>query len=128
MKTRHVILSMFAGLVVINALFFGGLWLLRRGAEPTSKHSPTATQQNPKIRALGVVEISDGVESRHDLGGDRVCTIMPVVQKDGSMLLTLNIEEDGRLVAPLRVQTLSDRPVEVSVGDIGFTLTPHIKR
>jgi hypothetical protein len=128
MKLRHVILSIVVGLVVINALFVGGLWLLRRGAEPASKHSPTATQQNPKVAALGVVDVSDGVESRHDLGGGRACTIMPAVQKDGSVLLTLRIEEDGRLLASLPVQAFSDRVVEVSVGDIGFALTPHIKQ
>jgi hypothetical protein len=93
-----------------------------------SKQSPTATQQNPKGVALGVVDVSDGVESRHDIGDGRVCKIMPAVQKDGSLLLNLKIEEGGRLLAPLKVQTLSDRPVEVSLGEIGFSLTPHIKQ
>jgi hypothetical protein len=92
-----------------------------------SKHSQTATPANPKVAALGVVEVSDGVQSRHDLGSGRVCIITPAIQKDGSVLLALRIEQDGKLVATPRVETLPDRAVEVTVGDISVGLTPHIK-
>ena len=90
-----------------------------------SKHS-AATY--PKVPNLGVVEVSDGITSRHDLGGDRVCIVTPTVQKDGSLLLALRIEEAGKLLAAPRVQTMSDRPFEVTVGDISIGFTPHLKQ
>jgi hypothetical protein len=93
-----------------------------------SKHSPNAAVARPKVPNLGVVEVLDGVSSRHDLGGGRVCIITPAFQKDGSVLLTIRIEESGKLLAMPRVQTLSDRAVEVSAGDIGVSFTPHIKQ
>ena len=34
-----------------------------------SKHSPDASVAVPKVYDLGVVEVSDGIQSRHDLGG-----------------------------------------------------------
>jgi hypothetical protein len=94
-----------------------------------SKHSPQqeSATAHPKFTDLGIVEVSDGVKTRHDLGGGRVCIIAPAVQKDGSVLLALSIEESGRVLATPRAGTMSDRPIEVSVGDIGVKLTPHIK-
>ena len=90
-----------------------------------SKHSPDAVR--PKVQDLGVVEVSDGIQSRHDLGGGRVCIITPAIQKDGSVLLSMSVEESGKVLASPRAQTRSDMPVQISVGDIGIRLTPHIK-
>jgi hypothetical protein len=42
-----------------------------------SKHSPV-------VADLGVVEISDGVPIRHDLGGGKTCVIIPTVITNGS--------------------------------------------
>ena len=91
-----------------------------------SKHSPDAAR--PKVQDLGVVEVSDGIQSRHDLGGGRVCIITPAIQKDGSVLLSMSLEESGKVLALPRAQTKSDMPVQISVGDIGVGLTPHIKQ
>lgn len=93
-----------------------------------SKHAPDTAAIHPKVLNLGVVEVSDGIQSQHDLGGGRVCFVTPTVQKNGSLLLALRIEEAGKLLAASRVITKSDRAFEVSVGDIGVGFTPHIKQ
>src|ERR1035438_9782656 len=92
-----------------------------------SKHSPDAAVAHPKVQDLGVVEVSDGIQTRHDLGGGRVCIITPAIQKDGSVLLSMSVEESGKVLASPRAQTRSDMPLQISVGDIGIGLTPHIK-
>ena len=92
-----------------------------------SKHSPDAAA-SPKVYDLGVVEVSDGIQSRHDLGGGRVCIITPTIQKDGSVLLSMRIEESGKLLQLLRAQTRSDIPFQMSVGDINIGMKPHIKQ
>jgi hypothetical protein len=94
-----------------------------------SKNSPQeSASPRPKVTNLGVVEVSDGKPSRHDLGGGRVCIITPTVLTGGIVELAMIIEESGKQLAAPRVSTLADRAVEVSVGDIGVGLTPHIKQ
>jgi hypothetical protein len=93
-----------------------------------SKRSPDAGVAHPKVQDLGVVEVSDGIQTRHDIGGGRVCIITPTIQKDGSILLSMRIEEGGKVLASPRAQTKTDMPVHFSVGDIGVGLTPHIKQ
>lgn len=85
----------------------------------------TATQNNWE---LGVVEVSDGVQVQRDLGGGRICTIMPAIQKDGSVLMTLKLTQAGKplLTAP-RIQTGSDQRAMMTIGDINIDVTPHIK-
>jgi hypothetical protein len=92
-----------------------------------STHSPGATVAGPKVQDLGVVEVSDGVQSRHDLGGGRICIVTPAVQKDGSVLLSMSIEESGKVLARPRAQTRSGVPFQISAGDIGIGMTPVIK-
>ena len=92
-----------------------------------SKHSPDAVVASPKVYDLGVVEVSDGIQSRHDLGGGRVCIITPAIQKDGSILLSMKIEESGKVLQSLRARTRSDMPFQMSVGDISIGMKPHIK-
>ena len=93
-----------------------------------SKHSPSAAT-DPKVGALGVVEVTDGVQSRHDLGGGRVCLITPAIRKDGGVFLALQIEEAGKVLEPKgEIITDRDRPAEVTVGTINIKLTPHIKQ
>src|ERR1035437_4548474 len=93
-----------------------------------SKHSPQeSASPRPKVTNLGVVEVSDGKPIRHDLGGGRTCIIMPTVLPGGSVHLAISIEESGKQLAAPSVETLADRAVEVSVGDIGVGLTPDRK-
>ena len=91
-----------------------------------SKHSPDAAARS-KVYDLGVVEVSDGIQSRHDLGGGRVCIITPAIQKDGSVLLSMRVEESGKLLQLMRAQTRSDMPFQMSVGDLSIGMKPHIK-
>ena len=93
-----------------------------------SKHSSAAAVAHPKVYDLGVVEVSDGIQSRHDLGGGRVCIITPAIQKDGSVLLSMRIEESGKLLQRMRAQTRSDIPFQMSVGDLSIGMNPHIKQ
>ena len=93
-----------------------------------SKHSSATAVAYPKDHDLGVVEVSDGIQSRHDLGGGRVCIITPAIQKDGSVLLSMSVEESGKVLASPKAQTRPDVPVAISIGDISFGLTPHIKQ
>ena len=92
-----------------------------------SKPSSAAATARPHVYDLGVVEVSDGVPSRHDLGGGRVCIATPTVQKDGTVLIAMRVEEAGKLSQLLRVQTRSDMPFQISVGDLSIGMNPHIK-
>ena len=96
-----------------------------------SKHSPPATTS--KATDLGVVTVSDGIPIYKDLGGSRACIITPSVLTNGDVRLTITLQQtnsDGvvETLARPRVQTKSDTPVQISVGDIGVALTPHIKQ
>ena len=59
MKIRHVILGIVAALVVINALLFGGYWLLRRGEGPAS-NPPTETTGLPHQREAAKAAAAEG--------------------------------------------------------------------
>ena len=89
---------------------------------------PDATFARPKVQDLGVIEVSGGIQSRHDLGGGRICIVTPAIQKDGSVLLSMSIEESGKVLANPRAQTRSDMRVLISAGDISIGMTPHIKQ
>jgi hypothetical protein len=93
-----------------------------------SKHSPAAAATGPKVYDLGVVEVSDGIQSRHDLGGGRVCIITPAIQKDGSVLLSMRIEESGKLLKLMRAQTGNDLAFQMTAGDLSIGMKPHIKQ
>ena len=97
-----------------------------------SKHSPRAGMGQIKVKDLGVVEVADGVEIRQDLGGGRVCRIMPALRRNGDILLAMTIEQTDaagavQVLSRPRVITRPDRAVKVSVGDVGVGLTPHVK-
>ena len=102
------------------------LALLTLALDGCSKHSSaTAAKQNDWD--LGVVEVSDGVQIQRDLGGGRVCTIMPAIQKDGSVLMSFKLTQDGRLLSSPRIQTEPDRRVVMTIGDISMDVTPHFR-
>jgi hypothetical protein len=93
-----------------------------------SKHPSAAAAAHPKIQDLGVVEVSDGITTRHELSGGRVCFVTPAIQMDESVLLTMSIEQDGKVLAKPRAQTGSGVPFQISVGDVGIGMTPVIKK
>src|ERR1700747_3087021 len=100
--------------VLVIALAFAG----------GTKHSPGAAAGNPKSLNLGVIEISNGLPSRHDLGDGKVCIVTPTIQKDDSIVLDVRFEESGKLLASPRprVQTVSGRPAAFFDGNISFEL------
>ncbi len=75
-----------------------------------------------------MVEVSDGITTRHELGGERVCIVTPSIQKDGSVLLAMSIEQDGKVLAKPRAQTGSGVPFQITAGDVGIGMTPVIKK
>ena len=80
-----------------------------------SKHSSDLAAAS--IQDLGVVEVLDGIQSRHDLGGGRVCIVTPAIRKDGSVLLVLQIEESSKLLmSRSEIITDPDQSAEVTVG------------
>ena len=91
-----------------------------------SRHS-AATKANQNTWDLGVVEVSEGVQIQRDLGGGRVCTILPAIQKDGSVLMNLKLTQNGKLLTAARIQTGSDREAVMRTGDISIDVTPHIR-
>jgi hypothetical protein len=93
-----------------------------------SKHSPEAVSAPPKLQNLGIVEISDGVASRLNMGNGKVCIINPSIQKDSTVLLDMRIEESGKILSKPRVQTTLGQSVAISVGDIGVEFKPTIKQ
>ena len=98
------------------------------GITGCSKQSVGTTAAPPAVHNLGVVEVSDGVATWHDLGGGRVCIVTPSVQEGGNLLLAMRIEEDGNLLSAPRVITQPDQGFEISIGDIGLGFTPHLKQ
>lgn len=93
-----------------------------------SKHPPDAAAAHPKIQDLGVVEVTDGITTRHELSGGRVCIVTPAIQMDGSVLLTMSIEQNDEVLAKPRAKTGSGVPFQISVGDVGIGMTPVIKK
>jgi len=95
-----------------------------------SKHSPEASgaRPNPNVKDFGVVEVTNGVQSRYEMGGGRVCFLTPTLQKDGSLLLSMTVEESGKVLSRPRVVTQSGMAFQISVGDIGIGMTPVIKK
>ena len=91
-----------------------------------SKRSQEAVHVRAKVYNLGEVEVSDGLTTRHDLGGGRICVITPAFQKDGSILLGMSIEQGPKVIARPRVQASPNVSFEITDGDVGIAMTPRM--
>lgn len=80
-----------------------------------------------KTADWGVIEVSDGLVTLHELEGGKTCRMTSTFQKDGTVVLAMRIEENGKLVSAPRVQTAFDLPVMISVGDTAVKFTPRKK-
>jgi len=88
-----------------------------------------------KVADLGVVEISSGTPIRHDLGGGKVCVIMPTVITNRSarfVKMTMVIEQTDpsgivQTQACPSAGTIAGESVEWRVGDINIRLKTKIK-
>jgi hypothetical protein len=95
-----------------------------------SKHSPTAVV--PKITDLGVVEVSDGIPSRHLLADGRACVMTPTVLKDGKVKLVTRIGDTNaagiRHIYTLTTDLSADQATTFAFDqDNVINLTLHIK-
>ena len=81
-------------LLIIAAFWFTGC----------SKHSPTVSK--PKLKDLGIIQISDGITNQFDLGGDRVCLVSSRVCKDGKVIIgtTTNLFSGQRVVLTVVIE------------------------
>ena len=78
-----------------------------------------------------MVEISNGVSTRHDLGGGKCLVVVPEVFTNGRVRLALTVEEqDSKGIiqkSEAQVQTSPDIITHFSLADIDFSLKAHIK-
>lgn len=81
---------------------------------------------------LGVVELSDRVSSRYNLGAGESCVITPTVLRASVLDLQVAFDRQDQTgkpvrVASRRVEALADQRVEVSFPFISLVFTPRIK-
>jgi len=89
--------------------------------------SKKADTTAPKTIDVGVVELTAGMPTDVDLKDGNTCRITPKKLSDGSLMLDMQIEKDGTVVASPRAPAQPDQPVTISIGDENLTLTPHMK-
>jgi hypothetical protein len=81
-----------------------------------------------KTYDLGVVDVSDGIQTTNDLGDGRVCVITPALQKDGSMILNMKLEESGKVLEKFRAQfDKHTTGFTMRVGHFSIAMNPRIK-
>ena len=81
---------------------------------------------------LGMVELSDGIAARIDLGAGTNCVITPTVLSDGNaqMQITVEVTNADGTASQLGQSRLTARPGQhcsISVGDRMIALTPRLK-
>jgi hypothetical protein len=89
-----------------------------------SKKSAPPAQQTVD---LGVVDLNNGAENRIDLKNGTVCIITPKSVMDGKLMLNMQVEKAGVVVALPRAEATPDQPVSVYLNDFILKLTPHLK-
>lgn len=89
-----------------------------------SKKPETPVQQTVD---LGVVELNSGVQNRVDAKNGTVCIITPKSMVGGHLMLDMQIEKAGAVVASPRVEATPDQPVSISLDDFILKFTPHTK-
>lgn len=88
-----------------------------------------ATQAPAKPVDLGVVELSLGTSSRHELSGGYVCVLRAEALGPGTVELVALIEKSGKEVASTRVLPATlGRPVELSLGGFQVQVNPQLRR
>ena len=81
-----------------------------------------------KAYDLGVVDVSDAIQTTHDLGGGRVCVITPALQQDGSMILNMQLEESGRVLERFRAEIDKHTTgFKMKAGHFTIAINPRVK-
>jgi hypothetical protein len=89
-----------------------------------SKKPETPVQ---KTVDMGVVELNNNAQNRLDLKNGTVCIITPKTIEGGHLMLDMQIEQSGTVVASPRAEATPDQPVSIYLGDSILKLTPHLK-
>jgi hypothetical protein len=89
-----------------------------------SKKAETTAQ---KTVDLGVVELNNGVQNRLTLPNGTICIVTPKTVGGGQLMLDMQIEKSGAVVASPRAEATPDQPVTVYLDDSILKLTPHLK-
>ena len=115
-------------ILICLALFLTGC--SKQSLSPDALASRHAAK--PNVTDLGVVEISDKVSSRHEVGTGRTAVLTPTVLPDGTLDIAIVIEEPPvnsrrKLLAMPRVITKPGQAVEISVDELGLKFTPTLK-
>jgi uncharacterized lipoprotein YbaY len=76
---------------------------------------------------LGVVDLNNGTQNKLDLKNGTTCLVTPKSVQGGQIMLEMQIEKDGAVVASPRVEATPDQPVSVSLNDVTLKFTPHLK-
>jgi type II secretory pathway component HofQ len=93
-----------------------------------SKHSDSGSGSHAKQSDLGIVQVSNGEKTRHVLKNGQICTILPTVSADGTILLDMFVERDGQVISRPRIQTKSGIPAAIESGEVNIAITPVIKQ
>ena len=93
-----------------------------------------AVQPALKVKDLGIVKVSDGILTHHDLGGSRGCVITPTILKSNSVSLAIIIQETNSAgvvqpVATTKVDIKPGKTNQISIGDnFDIRLMPQIEQ
>lgn len=117
--------------VFLVAVFSGGC---SKSPSPRTTHNlhGLVVAMPTNITYLGVVELSDQIATRLDIGSGKSCVLTPTALSLGNLKIDVVLEQTdahGKLAtfSPSPVSTHDGERFGVSVGDICFALTPKLK-
>ena len=121
------------GIIAALAFSLAGMFGCTKSAPPvaTTKSAPVASADSSKVKDLGVLQMTNHVETRVAFGAGRDCRIVPQILDHHNVQLMLTVESKNTngQTAGLSVVSLtgkSEQQFEISVGDTDFTFTPEI--
>jgi hypothetical protein len=96
-----------------------------------SRHSPAAAI--PKMTDFGVIEVTDGIPSRHVLADGRACVVTPTILKDGRIKLVTSVRETNASGGIITSSLAFDAPADQATSfafdkSTVISLTLHISK
>jgi hypothetical protein len=87
---------------------------------------------DPRMTDLGMLELSDGVPTRFDLGGGTNCIVTPAALSDGNSMMQITVgvtNADGTVseLGASRITALPGQHCSISVGDRMIALAVKLK-
>lgn len=85
----------------------------------------------PRIKDLGIIELTNHYETQISIGQDRTCTITPNVLDRRNLELILSFgtkNAQGKTIglSVTRVTAEPDRPLDITVNDLDLTFIPKM--